>query len=239
MKSSVVLPANRYQAGQGTLISQQIASMIYCSYPMDFPSFLTSEFTWRFVQLIPFPKVLSHVLSSVSTFSVDCSFSAAFGVKSKIVVPHMLSWTFPWALHIYPWNMSWLYIMKTFNTLSQREEYWTVHICTNCKALSHMWSRFILTILWGMGFPDCSGDKGSTCNAGDSVSIPGLGRSPGVGDGNEFQYSCLENSMARGTWWATVPGSSLGRIQGIPSGWMASAREKEREREKDTWDQPW
>ena len=37
--------------------------------------------------------------------------------------------------------------------------------------------------------------------AGDMGSIPGLGRSPGVGNGNPCQYSCLENSMDRGTWW--------------------------------------
>ena len=37
-------------------------------------------------------------------------------------------------------------------------------------------------------------------------SIPGLGRSPGEGNGNPLQYSCLENSMDRGTWWATVHG---------------------------------
>ena len=43
-------------------------------------------------------------------------------------------------------------------------------------------------------------------NAGDSCSIPGLGRSPGVGSGNLFQYSCLENSMDREAWWATVHG---------------------------------
>ena len=102
---------------------------------------------------------------------------------------------------------------ENFNTLSQREEYWTVHICTNCKALSHMWSLFIPTILWSMGFPDCSGDKGSTCNAGHSVSIPGLGRSPGRGGGNQFQYSCLENSMARGAWWATVHGVTKSQTQ--------------------------
>ena len=35
-------------------------------------------------------------------------------------------------------------------------------------------------------------------------SIPGLGRSPGEGKGNPFQYSCLENHMDRGTWWATI-----------------------------------
>ena len=40
----------------------------------------------------------------------------------------------------------------------------------------------------------------SVCNAGDLGSIAGLGRSPGEGNGNTFQYSCLENSMGRGAW---------------------------------------
>ena len=40
--------------------------------------------------------------------------------------------------------------------------------------------------------------------AGDTGSIPGLGRTPGEGNGNTLQYSCLENSMDRGVWWATV-----------------------------------
>ena len=44
----------------------------------------------------------------------------------------------------------------------------------------------------------------STCHAGDLRSIPGLGRSPGEGNGNPLQYSCLENPMDRGAWWATV-----------------------------------
>ena len=49
--------------------------------------------------------------------------------------------------------------------------------------------------------------KESTCNigaGGDGGSIPGLGRSPGVGNGNTLQYSCLENPMDRGAWQATV-----------------------------------
>ena len=46
--------------------------------------------------------------------------------------------------------------------------------------------------------------KESTCNAGDLGLIPGLGRSPGEGTGNPLQYSCLENSMDRGNWPATV-----------------------------------
>ena len=41
------------------------------------------------------------------------------------------------------------------------------------------------------------------CNAGDPGSIPGWGRSPGEGNGNPLQYSCLENPMDRGAWWAT------------------------------------
>ena len=55
-----------------------------------------------------------------------------------------------------------------------------------------------------MGFPGGSEVKGSARNAGDLASIPGLGRSPGEGNGNPFQYSCLENPMDRGAWWATV-----------------------------------
>ena len=46
----------------------------------------------------------------------------------------------------------------------------------------------------------------SARNAGELGSIPGLGRSPGEGNGNPLQYSCLENSMDRGAWWATVHG---------------------------------
>ena len=57
-----------------------------------------------------------------------------------------------------------------------------------------------------MGFPGGSDSKESTCNAGDVGAIPGLGRSPGKGNGNPLQYSCLGNLMARGAWWATVLG---------------------------------
>ena len=61
-----------------------------------------------------------------------------------------------------------------------------------------------------MGFPFCllvmggSVVKNPPANAGDPCSIPGLGRAPGGGHGNPLQYSCLENAMHRGAWWATV-----------------------------------
>ena len=51
-----------------------------------------------------------------------------------------------------------------------------------------------------------SDGKESACSAGDPGSIPGSGRSPGEGNGNSLQYSCLENPMDGGAWWATVHG---------------------------------
>ena len=50
----------------------------------------------------------------------------------------------------------------------------------------------------------CLCNKDSACNAEATGSIPRSGRSPGEGNGNPVQYSCLENPMDRGAWWATV-----------------------------------
>ena len=50
------------------------------------------------------------------------------------------------------------------------------------------------------GFPDGSAGKESTCNAGDTDSIPGSRKSPGGGHGNPLQYSCWENPRDRGAW---------------------------------------
>ena len=59
-----------------------------------------------------------------------------------------------------------------------------------------------IIILWG--FPDDSAVKNLPANAGCLGSIPGLGRSPGGGNGNPLQYSYLENPTDRRAWWATV-----------------------------------
>ena len=64
-----------------------------------------------------------------------------------------------------------------------------------------------------IGFPGGSDSKESDCNAGDLGSIPGSGRSPREGNGNPLQYSCLENSMDRGAWWATVYGVAKSRTR--------------------------
>ena len=60
-----------------------------------------------------------------------------------------------------------------------------------------------------LSLPDGSVVKNLLANAGDTEGtglIPGQGRSPGIGNGNPLQYSCLENSMDREVWWATVHG---------------------------------
>ena len=73
--------------------------------------------------------------------------------------------------------------------------------CTSFRLIAMQYSL--------VGFSSGSVVKESTCSAGDAGdmgSIPGLGKSLGGGHGNPLQYTCLENSMDRGTWWATVRG---------------------------------
>ena len=68
--------------------------------------------------------------------------------------------------------------------------------------------NFLFTLL---AFPGGKVEKESAYNVGDWGWIPGSGRSPGEENGYPLQYSCLENSMDRGAWWATV--------HGIPKSW--------------------
>jgi hypothetical protein len=66
-------------------------------------------------------------------------------------------------------------------------------------------NKFLLFVSYSV-YSGGSDGKASALNTGDLGSIPGLGRSPGEGNGNPLQYSCLENSMDGGAWWATVHG---------------------------------
>ena len=71
------------------------------------------------------------------------------------------------------------------------------------------WKNYNLKmlIIWdsgNVGFPGGSEVKASACNVGDLGSIPGSGRFSGEGNGNPLQYSCQENPMDGGAWWATV-----------------------------------
>ena len=74
---------------------------------------------------------------------------------------------------------------------------------TQLKRLS-MHIQRLLTRFRTLGFPGGSDGKESAHNGGDLGSIPGLGRSPGEGNGYPLWYSCLENFMHRRAWWATV-----------------------------------
>ena len=67
-------------------------------------------------------------------------------------------------------------------------------------------AKFGATYSGDRGFPGGSDGKVSACNAGDPSSIPGLGKIPWRGNGNPLKFSCLENSMDGGAWWATVHG---------------------------------
>ena len=62
----------------------------------------------------------------------------------------------------------------------------------------------VQTSIGSQGFPGSSDGEESAWNVGNQGSIPGLGRSPGGGNDNPLQYSCLENPMDRGAWQATV-----------------------------------
>ena len=74
------------------------------------------------------------------------------------------------------------------------------------KIVGHNWATELnwTVVIWN--FLGDSDSKDSVCNWEDLGLIPGLGRSPGEGNGYPIQYSCLENPMDKGAWWATIHG---------------------------------
>ena len=79
-----------------------------------------------------------------------------------------------------------------------------------------------------MPVPDASDGKAFPCNLRDPGLIPGSGRSPGEGNSTPLQYSCLENSMDGGAWWATVHGvaKSRTRLSGFTHSWVGDDMEQ-------------
>ena len=77
----------------------------------------------------------------------------------------------------------------------------------SCILENHFKSCNKLLIQSLLGFPGGLDGKETACNAGDLGSVPGSGSSPGKGNGNPLQYSCLENSMDIGAWWLQFIGS--------------------------------
>ena len=77
----------------------------------------------------------------------------------------------------------------------------------------HQSTQMRILSLFTRGFPGSSDGKVSAYNVGDLGSIPGSGRSPGEGNENTLQYSCLENPMDQGAWWARVHGVAKSQTQ--------------------------
>ena len=76
----------------------------------------------------------------------------------------------------------------------------------NLSTKQSIYKTIIVELIYKTSVPDGSVGKESAGNVEDPGSIPGWGRSPGEGNGNPLQYSCLENSMDRGACWAAVHG---------------------------------
>ena len=100
---------------------------------------------------------------------------------------------------------------SSFSSLGKGEKIWPSRINFAKEFLILILHRISDLERLSNGFPGGSEVKASACNAGDLGLIPGLGRSPGEGNGNPLQYSCLENPKNGGAWWATVHGVTKSR----------------------------
>ena len=131
------------------------------------------------------------------------------------------SWTSGYSQFMYCWSLTW-------RILSINVVVWTF-VCTaflweengykymygwvpslSPETITTLFVNLLFIPRWG--FPHESEGKESACNVGHPGSTPGWGRSPGEGNGNPLQYSCLENSMDRGPWRATVHGVAESQI---------------------------
>ena len=92
---------------------------------------------------------------------------------------------------IEPWSPSWA--GRFLTAAPPGKPIWILCVHTHTHIYIYIWM-----------FPGDSDSKESACNAGEQGLIPGSGRFHGEGNGNPLQYSCLEDSMYRGAWWATV-----------------------------------
>ena len=89
--------------------------------------------------------------------------------------------------------------LRYFSSLKKLEQWFWISLTHNCAL-----DRIEKVIKYSQGFSGGSHSKESACIVGDPGSTPGLGRSPGEGNGNLLQYSCLENPMDRGAWQSIV-----------------------------------
>ena len=106
----------------------------------------------------------------------------------------------------------WMKEFQMIDTLSVSLPEWD-HGLFLISFFQFLLNRCLFQALGKDDLPGGSDSKESACSAGNPGSNPGSGRSPGEGNGNPFQYSCLENSLDKGAWWATVHGVAKCRTQ--------------------------
>ena len=180
-----------------------VSDAIQPSHPLSSPSppaFNLSQH-WGLFQWVSSSHQLAKVLefqlqlqsfqwiSGLISFRMDwLDLFAIQGTLKSLVQHHSLKAWIPWCSAFFISQLSHLYVTagKIIALTS-----WTF-VGKGMSLLFNMLSRLV------MGFPGGLEGKTSACNAGDPGSIPGSGRSPGEGNGNPLQYSCLENPMDRG-----------------------------------------
>ena len=110
-----------------------------------------------------------------------------------------------WASHQGPLSLS-LLLLRVYEKSSHKESEYrdTERPWMNVELLSSVRGLCHLGVCRGPRLPRVKNPPADAGDVRDSDLIPGSGRSPGGGHGNPLHYSCLENSMDRGAWWATV-----------------------------------
>ena len=162
---------------------KQIAEKLYVQY---LTTFLGEHFTHRFLQ----PRSYLPWWSFITGLPISSLSSSSFHQSN---FSKWLSWLFSVAVTFHH--------LSKFQILCLHDQNPPDLILT-----FHSFSTIIILSNVLRGFPGGSDGKESACNVGDPSSNPGLGRSPGEGNGNPLQYSCLENPKDKEAWQATVHG---------------------------------
>ena len=156
----------------------------------------------------------SHPLSSLYLPAFNLSRIRVFSHQSVLRKRWPKYWSFSFSLSpsneysgLISFRIDWFDLPAVQGTLKSLLQ----HYSSKASILRH--SAFFLVQLSYLGFPYSSVGKESACSAGDPGSIPGLGRSPGKGNGDPLQYPCLENLMDKGAWWAVVHGVTRSRVR--------------------------
>ena len=144
----------------------------------------------------------SHVWLFVTLWTIACHISLSMGFSRQEF------WSGCHAL------LQEIFLTQELNPYLLSLLYWQANLPAkfDWRAKSSSWLCFFFCIYWSIGgFPGGASGKEPACRCTRHKQHgfdPGLGRSPGEGNGNPLQYSCLGNPMDRGAWWASVHGVS-------------------------------